>query len=715
MEEIIQYLNSEQKKAVLQIDGPLLILAGAGSGKTRVITCRIANLILNHKIDRICAVTFTNKAAKEIKERVLSMVPSLSFFTQIRTFHSLCLVILRNESVNLGFDSAFTIYDSDTQKSLLKQVIKDFNLNPKEIKPEKIANHIQRSKDSDVKIKDYIQDLKDSFFAEHFFAIYQEYEKRKIQNHAFDFGDLIVKTIELFTNQPSILEKYQDYWKYLMIDEYQDTNPIQYKLIKMLAAKYKNLCVVGDDDQSIYSWRGARVSNILDFEQDYPNTLVIHLEENYRSSKNIIRVASAIIKHNYKRKKKNIFTNNQEGSLVNLFLYDCESAEANAIFKKIQEIYQEKKEYKNIAIFYRTNAQSRILEESCRKLNIPYKIFGGFKFFDRAEVKDLLSYLNLIVNPNDDMSLLRIINTPARGIGEKTIEKIRAKSQEKELSLFAVLNHSDLDIKKIAKEKILDLYHTLSEIMEKNKKRKLLPSDIAIEIIEQVGLHSAYDKEGEKEFNARVDNLRELIRSIEQYEMNVSEPSLESYLNEVILLTSEEGTKEVDDYVNLMTVHSSKGLEFETVFLISLVEGIFPHMFSVGTDEIEEERRLFYVAVTRAKKNLFLSYIKYSTKFGSQEFKTASRFIAEIRPEWLKSDFNMPKINMPKKKISFQKQGSFQLKQSYKIGERVRHKTYGVGKIIFISGSGENQKATIQFGQIEKKFFLTYTPLEKIS
>ena len=713
MEEIIVNLNSEQKKAVLQITGPVLILAGAGSGKTRVITSRIANLILNHNIDKICAVTFTNKAAQEMRERVSSMVSSLSFYTQIRTFHSLCLFILRNEVENLGFNSAFTIYDTDTQNSLIRQILKDFSLDPKEIKPAKISSQIQRIKDSGVKLEQYIKDLNDSYFAEQFYAICKEYEKRKSNNQALDFGDLLTKTIELFKNKPQILEKYQNYWQYLMIDEYQDTNQVQYEFISMLAKKHKNICVVGDDDQSIYSWRGAKISNILSFEKDYPNTCVIKLEENYRSTGNIIDLAAGIIQHNSKRKSKNIFTNNQKGKPVDLSRYEGELAEASSIIRQIKEVYREKKKYSGIAIFYRTNAQSRILEEVCRKSSIPYKIFGGFRFFDRAEIKDLIAYLNLIVNPNDDMSLLRVINTPARGIGEKTVEKLLLNAQANNESLFQILDHPSLDVKKSSKEKLQILYKNLSELIEKNQNGTLSPSQIAVEIIDKVNLHSAYEKEGSEELKSRIDNIRELIRSMEEYEVNYVDFSLENYLNEISLLTSEESLDELDDYISLMTVHNSKGLEFDTVFIVSLVEGTFPHSLSTTLEEIEEERRLFYVAVTRAKKNLFLSYIQYSYKYGSQEPKTISRFISENRQ-------NLSQANVPmyeRKKVSFVESSSFKtsdFNQKYKVGDLVEHKTYGNGKIMSLSGSGDNQKATIKFGSIQKNFFLTYTPLKKL-
>ncbi|WP_061216906.1 ATP-dependent helicase [Leptospira borgpetersenii] len=726
-------LNEEQKKAVLQITGPVLILAGAGSGKTRVITHRIANLLVNHGIDRICALTFTNKAAAEMVERVKNLVPFLPANLQIKTFHSLCLYILRREAFFFGFDSAFTVYDTTLQESLLKQVVKDLSLDPKFYKPSMLGNYISGLKDKMLSPETYLEKEGRTDFSKTVSAIYKEYEKRKDANRAFDFGDLIWKTVQLFQKSPDAIAKYRHKWEYVMVDEYQDTNKVQYQLVLLLAGEKRNLCVVGDDDQSIYSWRGADIGNILNFEKDFPESTVIKLEENYRSSSNIILAASKVISNNTQRKQKEIFTNNPKGSPVVLNEFENESEEAHGVITRIRtrirSAYSYGTEYKNIAIFYRTNSQSRYFEEALRNLGIPYKIFGGFRFFDRAEIKDFIAYLSVVSNPLDSVSLLRIVNYPPRGIGDSGIGKIREFSLEKGISLLEALGQEDIPLKKAAKSKGKELYSLFSDLIEKAEKNSS-PSEIALELLNRSGLVSHLRDEGTEESIARLENLQELVNSIEEYEKNSDSPSLEEYLNQISLITSEEESKELTDYVNLMTVHNAKGLEFKIVFLSGLEEGTFPHSMSLEDSHFgdEEERRLFYVALTRAREQLFLSYCRTSRKFGKVEDRIPSRFLSEIPEECFvervsrEHTARRPQgapLASKTRRIEEKFNSAFSSTPDptnlyLKPGDRVRHKQFGIGTIQTISGKEKNTKVSIRFGNVEKNFFVAYTPLEKL-
>ncbi|TGK38625.1 AAA family ATPase [Leptospira gomenensis] len=730
MDPLLEGLNEEQKKAVLKIDGPVLILAGAGSGKTRVITHRIANLLLNHGIDRICAVTFTNKAAAEMLERVRKLVPVIPTHLQIKTFHSLCLYILRREAGFFGFDSGFTVYDTTLQESLLKQVIKDLSLDSKFYKPSMLGNYISGLKDKMLGPEAFLEKEGRTDFSKTVSAIYKEYEKRKDTNRAFDFGDLIWKTVQLFQKSPDALSKYRSRWEYVMVDEYQDTNKVQYELVHLLAGETKNLCVVGDDDQSIYSWRGADIGNILNFEKDFPNSTVIKLEENYRSSANIILAASRVISNNTQRKQKEIFTNNNSGSPVRLNEYQNETEEAHGIVSRIRSAYSSGIEYKNIAIFYRTNSQSRYFEEALRNAGIPYKIFGGFRFFDRAEIKDFIAYLNVIANPMDSVSLLRIVNYPPRGIGDSGIEKMREFSLERGTSLLEALGKEDLPLKKSAKSKGKELYNVFSDLIEKNE-RGGSPSEIALELLNRSGLMSHFKEEATEESVARLENLQELINSIEEYEKNSDSPSLEEYLNQISLLTSEEDGKDLTDFVNLMTVHNAKGLEFKIVFLSGLEEGTFPHSMSLEDSHHgdEEERRLFYVALTRAREELFLSFCRTSRKFGKIEDRIASRFLSELPEECFGNHSpgrertarkpNGPPLASKIRETAEEFDTGFSEGPSpdnlyLKPGDRVKHKQFGIGTILAVSGKEKNTKVSIRFGNVEKNFFVAYTPLEKL-
>jgi DNA helicase-2/ATP-dependent DNA helicase PcrA len=720
-------LNDEQKSAVLQTEGPVLIFAGAGSGKTRVITHRIAHLIDNLEIypESICAVTFTNKAASEMRERVNHLLPGgIGARVIIKTFHSLCLMILRREIKYLGFLSGFTVYDTSLQESLIKEVMKDLKMDIKQLKPSAVGSTISRSKDAMISHEKYLDFYEKDFFTEKVDLIFNEYEKRKEARQALDFGDLIFRTVTLLNENPKVLASYNNRFTYLLVDEYQDTNKAQYELVKLLSGEKKNLCVVGDDDQSIYSWRGADITNILSFHKDYPNAFIVKLEENYRSTPTILGAAANIIKNNQNRSEKTIFTNNPDGEKIGLYSFENETEEAEAIVQKIISTRTKiKNKYTNYAIFYRTNAQSRYFEEALRRHSIPYKIFGGFRFFDRKEIKDMIAYLNMIVNPLDSTSLMRIINTPSRGIGDTTIDKMNQISLDEGISLFEVMDRPIPGMKKGAVVKILELKKLFIDLQEKVEKN-IYPSEIAYELIERSGMREEMETEASEESISRLENLNEFVNSLKDYESKTEEPSLEEFLNQISLLTSEEDTAELEDYVILMTVHNSKGLEFEYVYMSGMEEGTFPHSLSMDSESgTEEERRLAYVAITRAKKNLDLSYCRFTRKFGNVEPRMKSRFLDEIPEEFLfqsgeKKQYGVRKpIHSPIVRLSRSDDSKVDANKklgSLQVGTKIRHKVYGVGLVIRVSGNGENEKVEVKFGSLEKKFLLAYTPLEVI-
>lgn len=719
-------LNSEQKKAVETVEGPLLILAGAGSGKTRVITYRIANLILNHKIhpSQILAVTFTNKAADEMRKRTISLFPSFPSEPFIKTFHSLCLYLLRREGKALGIGSNFTIYDSDMQESLIKEILKSKEIDIKQYKPSTLANIFSQSKDSFQTAEDYAKKANDDSTSKLIANIFLDYEREKEKRNALDFGDLILKTVILFREYPVILEKYQRIWKYVMVDEYQDTNRIQYHLVQALSKLHKNISVVGDDDQSIYSWRGADISNIMNFHKDYPEAVIVKLEENYRSTKTIIETAANLIQNNKKRTNKTLRTNNPIGEKIQVKIYQNETEEAEGI---IREITKRKKNgmYSDFAIFYRTNSQSRYFEEALRKKAIPYKIFGGFRFFDRKEVKDLISYLSVVINPLDSTSLLRIINSPPRGIGDTTVERLTKLSITRGISLFECLALDEGEIKKGTVLKLKSLHKMFETAMDDLELKP--PSEIAYDILEHSGYREYLENEGTEESFSRLSNLNEFVNALKEYEESNPEATLEEYLGNISLITSEENTKDLPDYVVLMTIHNSKGLEFKNVFLSGMEEGTFPHFLASDTVEgIEEERRLAYVAITRAREKLEISFSRFTRKFGEIDARFPSRFLSELPPEYLEGGLDEFGVRIPERtpraesyknvetklESTLSKSGKIALS----VGIRVRHKVYGEGKVLSVSGSGDNQKVEVLFGaHVTKKFLLAYTPLEVIS
>ena len=653
---MLETLNKEQKEAVLYNEGPLLVLAGAGSGKTRVLTTKIAYLINKLEVEPsdILAITFTNKAAKEMKERVIKLVGADFYDMQISTFHSFGLSIIRKYHERLGFESNFTIIDSDDSLTLIKRILKEMNLDSKMYNPKAVKNRISGAKNELLSPDDYDK-YANTDFEEKVVEIYRRYQEILLRNNSVDFDDLLILPIKLLKENPDILMYYQERFKYVLIDEYQDTNEAQYVLVKMISAKYKNICVVGDESQSIYSFRGANYKNILNFEKDYKNAKVILLEENYRSTKNILNVANDIIKHNINRKDKNLWTENNEGSKVKYYRADSELDEAYHVVNEIKNLLVNGVKRSEIAVLYRTNAQSRTIEEALLKENIPYKVIGSFYFYKRKEIKDLISYLKLIYNSNDDTSLTRIINVPKRGIGTKTIENLSVLSRTNNTSMYeAITKGKELEFKKLIEEiKELEKDLSLTELIDL--------------ILDKTGILEELKSEKSLEADIRIENLNEFKSITKNFEEKYGIISLEAFLEEISLVADMEEHNDNTDLITLMTIHSAKGLEFDNVFIVGMEEGLFPHVNSmVSHEEIEEERRLCYVAVTRAKKYLELVNAKRRMIYGQESSNLPSRFINE--------------------------------NEEYALGEKVEHNVYGIGVIVGIKDKTIDVAFSHQYG-----------------
>ena len=657
-------LNDRQKEAVEWPDGPLLVLAGAGSGKTRVLTTRLAYLVNEKGVNpyNILAITFTNKAAKEMKERAFKMLGSAAYHMQISTFHSLGLLLIRENYDKLGFDKNFTILDSDDSLTIIKKILKDMNLDPKVYNPRAIRNKISSAK-NELMDSNYYSRFANSEYEEIVLEVFKKYEKKILKNNSMDFDDLLLLPIKLFKEYPDVLEKYQDRFRYILVDEYQDTNEAQYILIKMLSKKYKNICVVGDLDQSIYGFRGANFRNILNFEKDYPEAKVIPLEENYRSTGNILNVANDIIKHNKQRKEKNLWTRNDDGTKIRYHRAYDEKDEANYVMEEIKKLIISGEEKSSIAVLYRTNAQSRNMEEALLRENIPYKVVGSFYFYNRKEIKDLISYLKLIYNSNDDVSLMRIINVPKRQIGPKTIESLATKALDKGVSLYeAIDSGKELEFKK------------LIENLKKESENISLTELVEL-ILTKSGMRRELENSKTIDAEIRLENLEEFKSITKNFEENNGVISLEEFLLEISLVSDMEEHKNNNDVVTLMTIHSAKGLEFDHVFIIGLEEGLFPHSNCLDSpDEIEEERRLCYVAVTRARKTLTLVNASRRMLYGNTNSNPPSRFISEISDEYLDKDV--------KEDIKFNKEEMIDKTAEYSVGDHVIHDIYGEGVIV---------------------------------
>ena len=662
----LEGLNNEQLEAVKTTEGPLLVMAGAGSGKTKVLTTRIAYLISEMGIspESILAITFTNKAAKEMKDRVVNMLGSIAYQIQISTFHSFGLYVLKKHYMECGYSKNFTIIDSDDVTTLIKKILKELNYDPKIYNPKGIKSQISGAKNELLNANDY-EKYANSEYEQIVLKVYKMYEQKLKANNSLDFDDLLMQPIVLFRKHPEILKEYQERFKYILIDEYQDTNEAQYILTKMISAKYKNICVVGDSDQSIYAFRGSNYKNILNFEHDYKNAKVIMLEKNYRSTKNILNVANDIIKNNKQRKEKNLWTDNDEGLKVTYHRSDNEKDEAFYVKNEIEKL-RETEDLSEIAVLYRTNAQSRNMEEALLRDNIPYKVVGSFYFYKRKEIKDLISYLNVLYNPKDDISLTRIINVPKRGIGNKTIENLTNKANEENKSIYEVISSG----------KELDFKNTIEEI---NALRENLSLTELVELIlNKTGIKQELLNEKTIESEVRLENLEEFKSITRNFEEKNGIISLEDFLMEISLVSDIEEHKNNNNVVTLMTVHSAKGLEFNNVFIIGLEEGIFPHMNSLDNNsDVEEERRLCYVAVTRAKKKLWLINAKRRTLYGMDSMNPPSRFIKEISDEYLNSD--------SVEEIKFvSKENMIDTEADYNIGDRVVHTVFGQGVVVGI-------------------------------
>lgn len=693
----LDYLNDRQKEAVLYGDGPLLILAGAGSGKTSVLTKRVAYLIKERNVSpkNIVAITFTNKAAKEMKERIIKEVGKEGYDIQISTFHSFGLRIIKENYEKLGYEKNFTIIDSDDSLTVVKKILKEMGIDSTRFNPKFIKNQISSCKNEMVTPEKY-KNLVNDELSDITYKVYKKYQDTLLRNNSLDFDDLLIKPIELFNKYKEVLENYQELFKYVFIDEYQDTNEAQYILSKMISAKYKNICVVGDDAQSIYSWRGANFKNILNFEKDYKNAKVILLEQNYRSTKTILNAANSVIKNNINKKDKNLWTNNSLGEKIKYVRTNDEKDEASYVTREIRNLVNNGVSLDDIAVLYRTNAQSRTIEEGFLNSNIPYKIVGAFAFYSRKEIKDLLAYLKLIYNTKDDVSLMRIINYPKRKIGAKTIENLSMDAVLNGTSMFDVISSGkELEFKKL--------------ILEMKEKSEVLSLTETIDmVLDKSGIKSELESEHTLEADIRLENLNEFKSITKTFEEESGIASLEDFLNEVSLVSDVNDQKNDNSpKVTLMTIHAVKGLEYKYVFVIGMEENIFPHINSCEEDGgIEEERRLCYVAITRAKEKLYLVNALRRMLYGKTSVNMPSRFINEIDKDL---------IDAPEKKMvnmKFNKKEAFNDDNGLKTGDNVIHDIYGPGVVVNVDKS----IATIAFkGQGIKKLMKNHKSIKKVS
>ena len=693
----LEYLNDRQKEAVLYGDGPLLILAGAGSGKTSVLTKRVAYLIKERNVSpkNIVAITFTNKAAKEMKERIIKEVGKEGYDIQISTFHSFGLRIIKENYEKLGYEKNFTIIDSDDSLTVVKKILKEMGIDSTRFNPKFIKNQISSCKNEMVTPEKY-KNLVNDELSDITYKVYKKYQDTLLRNNSLDFDDLLIKPIELFNKYKEVLENYQELFKYVFIDEYQDTNEAQYILSKMISAKYKNICVVGDDAQSIYSWRGANFKNILNFEKDYKNAKVILLEQNYRSTKTILNAANSVIKNNINKKDKNLWTDNSLGEKIKYVRTNDEKDEASYVTREIRNLVNNGVSLDDIAVLYRTNAQSRTIEEGFLNSNIPYRIVGAFAFYSRKEIKDLLAYLKLIYNTKDDVSLMRIINYPKRKIGAKTIENLSMDAVLNGTSMFDVISSGkELEFKKL--------------ILEMKEKSEVLSLTETIDmVLDKSGIKSELESEHTLEADIRLENLNEFKSITKTFEEESGIASLEDFLNEVSLVSDVNDQKNDNSpKVTLMTIHAVKGLEYKYVFVIGMEENIFPHINSCEEDGgIEEERRLCYVAITRAKEKLYLVNALRRMLYGKTSVNMPSRFINEIDKDL---------IDAPEKKMvnmKFNKKEAFNDDNGLKTGDNVIHDIYGPGVVVNVDKS----IATIAFkGQGIKKLMKNHKSIKKVS
>ncbi len=641
--DLLSGLNAEQKEAVLHNEGPLLILAGAGSGKTRVLTHRIAYLIEQHGVypSNILAITFTNKAARVMKERIAGLIGDLSNDMWVGTFHSICIRILRRDIEKLGYDRSFVIYDTQDQQVVIKECLKELNLNDKNFPPKSVLETIGKQKDELIDAEQYEKQYASDFRMGKIAKVYKLYEKKLKANNALDFDDIIMNTIKLFEKHPEVLEYYQRRFRYILVDEYQDTNTAQYTLVRKMSQAHENLCVVGDDDQSIYGWRGANIRNILDFEKDFKKCCTIKLEQNYRSTQNILDAANHVIGNNTGRKNKSLWTDNKGGSKIVICENDNEHEEALYTAREIQRIISdEDRKYKDFAVLYRINAQSRVLEEMFMREGIPYKIVGGQKFYDRKEIKDIIAYMRLVQNPGDNVSLKRVINVPKRGIGDATVENAEVLAYQTNVSLFTIIsNTEEFPSLKRAAQKLGSFSLMINKF--RTMKENMSISQLLDVVVEDSGILREYELENTVEAQSRIENIKELKSVALEFEKQSEDNSLEEFLAHISLVSDIDSLQEDQDYVVLMTMHSAKGLEFPVVFIPGLEEGVFPGYRAIteGPEQLEEERRLCYVGITRAREKLYMSNARFRTLFGNSSYNRPSRFLAEIPEELVEYPF----------------------------------------------------------------------------
>jgi DNA helicase-2/ATP-dependent DNA helicase PcrA len=760
MQNLIEGLNDKQKEAVLATEGPCLVIAGAGSGKTKVLTHKIAYLISekNVKPYNILAITFTNKAASEMKQRVEKIVGDVAQEMWMGTFHSICVRILRRFIDRIGFDTSFLIFDTSDQKTVVKECLKALNIDDKTFSDRSVLSEISNAKNEMLTPKAYQAKYSGEFRKEKIGQVYELYQKRLRENNAIDFDDIINYTIDILSENPDVLQYYTEKFKYVLVDEYQDTNKAQFTLVTILASRYGNITVVGDNDQGIYSFRGADISNILNFEKDFPGTKIIKLEQNYRCTGNILKAANAVIKHNENKYEKKLWTENEEGSLPCLYQAEDEYDEANYVVKQIEHLKTE--EYlkpKDFVILYRMNAQSRAIEDILRRENIPYKIVGGLKFYERKEIKDTIAYLRLIHNTSDNLSLKRIINEPKRGIGKTSLDKIQEISDRTGTSMYEIIKHAeefDLNRVKANAEEFINLIEEL-----RLKKQELSISELLKEVLNKSGYTRALELENTVEAETRMQNLEEFLTVAIEFEEESADNTLPEFLESITLSSDVDEMQDEDNTVTLMTLHSAKGLEFPVVFLVGMEEGIFPGYKSIGEPkELEEERRLFYVGITRAKQFLHLTCAKHRTIFGSTSYNAVSRFIKEIPDNLLdgvvnndqEEKFNDMSYNWEYGKTSAGKVTTYkfdeaknEIKQKstyqfrtaesflsslsqkqansgvditkYKEGMRIYHKKFGEGIIQKIEAEGDDYKLDIQFDKSgHKRLMAKFANLEII-
>ncbi|MEC1404519.1 DNA helicase PcrA [Bacillus subtilis] len=732
--QLLSGLNPVQQEAVKTTDGPLLLMAGAGSGKTRVLTHRIAYLMAEKHVApwNILAITFTNKAAREMKERVESILGPGADDIWISTFHSMCVRILRRDIDRIGINRNFSILDTADQLSVIKGILKERNLDPKKFDPRSILGTISSAKNELTEPEEFSK-VAGGYYDQVVSDVYADYQKKLLKNQSLDFDDLIMTTIKLFDRVPEVLEFYQRKFQYIHVDEYQDTNRAQYMLVKQLAERFQNLCVVGDSDQSIYRWRGADITNILSFEKDYPNASVILLEQNYRSTKRILRAANEVIKNNSNRKPKNLWTENDEGIKISYYRGDNEFGEGQFVAGKIHQLHSSgKRKLSDIAILYRTNAQSRVIEETLLKAGLNYNIVGGTKFYDRKEIKDILAYLRLVSNPDDDISFTRIVNVPKRGVGATSLEKIASYAAINGLSFFQAIQQVDFIGVSAKAANALDSFRQMIENLT-NMQDYLSITELTEEILDKTEYREMLKAEKSIEAQSRLENIDEFLSVTKNFEQKSEDKTLVAFLTDLALiadidqLDQQEEKSGGKEAITLMTLHAAKGLEFPVVFLMGLEEGVFPHSRSLMEEaEMEEERRLAYVGITRAEQELYLTNAKMRTLFGRTNMNPESRFIAEI-PDDLLENLNekketratsarkmQPRRGPVSRPVSYaSKTGGDTL--NWAVGDKAGHKKWGTGTVVSVKGEGEGTELDIAFPSPVgvKRLLAAFAPIEK--